>query len=62
MTLVAALVILTWGTRWCGVILAIGVPFVLTIGWTRLYLAYTFLAMFSQVGWFQWRGRSALLW
>ncbi|HEY9906202.1 MAG TPA: phosphatase PAP2 family protein [Thermosynechococcaceae cyanobacterium] len=42
MTLVAALVILTWGTRWCGVILAIGCPFVLAIGWTRLYLGVHF--------------------
>lgn len=38
MTLVAALVILTWGSRWCGWIVAIGGVFVVGIGWTRLYL------------------------
>ncbi|MBD0343958.1 MAG: phosphatase PAP2 family protein [Coleofasciculus sp. Co-bin14] len=38
MTLVAALVILTWGTRWCWWVLMFGGLFVLSIGWTRLYL------------------------
>jgi undecaprenyl-diphosphatase len=38
MTLVAALVILTWGTRWCWFVLIFGSLFVLAIGWTRLYL------------------------
>ncbi|MBW4560853.1 MAG: phosphatase PAP2 family protein [Mojavia pulchra JT2-VF2] len=38
MTLVAALVILTWGTRWGKLVLILGILFVLAIGWTRLYL------------------------
>lgn len=38
MTLVAALVILTWGSRWCLPTLIVGGLFVLAIGWTRLYL------------------------
>lgn len=38
MTLVAALVILTWGSRWRWLVLMVGVIFVLVIGWTRLYL------------------------
>jgi undecaprenyl-diphosphatase len=38
MTLVTALVILTWGTRWCWLVLVVGGLFVLAIGWTRLYL------------------------
>jgi undecaprenyl-diphosphatase len=38
MTLVAVLVILTWGTRWCWLVLVIGGLFVLAIAWTRLYL------------------------
>ena len=38
MTLVAALVVLTWGSRWCWCVLLLGGAFVLTIGWTRLYL------------------------
>ncbi|HBL14281.1 MAG TPA: hypothetical protein DD379_23415 [Cyanobacteria bacterium UBA11162] len=38
MTLVAALVILTWGSRWCWTVLIFGSLFVLGIGWTRLYL------------------------
>ncbi|HEY9602428.1 MAG TPA: phosphatase PAP2 family protein [Allocoleopsis sp.] len=42
MTLVAALVILTWGTRWCGLILALGSAFVVAIAWTRLYLGVHF--------------------
>jgi len=38
MTLVAALVILTWRTRWRWLVLVVGGLFVLAIGWTRLYL------------------------
>lgn len=38
MTLVAALVILTWHTRWRWLVLIVGSVFVLAIGWTRLYL------------------------
>ncbi|MGA9378065.1 MAG: phosphatase PAP2 family protein, partial [Phormidium sp.] len=42
MSLVAALVILTWGTIWCLPILIFGGLFVLAIGWTRLYLGVHF--------------------
>jgi membrane-associated phospholipid phosphatase len=42
MSLVATLVILTWGTRWCGWTSAIGGLFVLVIAWTRLYLGVHF--------------------
>ncbi|GAP94165.1 phosphatase PAP2 family protein [Leptolyngbya sp. NIES-2104] len=42
MTLVAVLVILAWGSRWCGWISAIGGLFVLVIAWTRLYLGVHF--------------------
>lgn len=38
MTLVAALVILTWGTRWCWAVGIVGTIFVFAIAWTRLYL------------------------
>jgi undecaprenyl-diphosphatase len=38
MTLVAALLILTWNSRWRLPVAVIGGVFVLTIGWTRLYL------------------------
>src|ERR671932_1736045 len=38
MTLVAALLILTWGTRWFWSVLIVGSLFVLAIAWTRLYL------------------------
>jgi undecaprenyl-diphosphatase len=38
MTLVAALLILTWNSRWRLPVGVIGGLFVLTIGWTRLYL------------------------
>jgi undecaprenyl-diphosphatase len=38
MTLVAALLILTWGSRWFWLVLIVGSLFVLAIGWTRLYL------------------------
>jgi membrane-associated phospholipid phosphatase len=42
MTFIAALVIVTWGTRWCWVLLAFGSIFVPAIGWTRLYLGVHF--------------------
>jgi undecaprenyl-diphosphatase len=42
MTFVATLVILTWGTRWCGLILSLGSAFVIAIAWTRLYLGVHF--------------------
>lgn len=42
MSFVAALVILTWGTRWCWLVLLSGSLFVLTTGWTRLYLGVHF--------------------
>jgi membrane-associated phospholipid phosphatase len=38
MTLVAALVILTWGTRWFWSVVIVGTIFVIAIAWTRLYL------------------------
>jgi membrane-associated phospholipid phosphatase len=38
MTLVAALVILTWGTRWFWSVVIVGSLFVIAIAWTRLYL------------------------
>lgn len=42
MTLVVALVILTWDTIWCLPILIFGGLFVLAIAWTRLYLGVHF--------------------
>lgn len=42
MTLVAALVILTWGSFWCWLVLIFGSLFVVAIGWTRLYLGVHF--------------------
>lgn len=38
MLFVAALVVLTWKTRWSGIVLVLGAAYVLTIGWTRVYL------------------------
>lgn len=38
MVFAAAIVILTWRSRWRGVTLALGAVYVVTIGWTRLYL------------------------
>ncbi|MBD1913658.1 MULTISPECIES: phosphatase PAP2 family protein [unclassified Leptolyngbya] len=38
MTLVVALIVLTWGSYWCWVVALAGGAFVLMIGWTRLYL------------------------
>lgn len=42
MTLVAALVILTWGSVWCWLVLIFGSAFVVAIAWTRLYLGVHF--------------------
>jgi membrane-associated phospholipid phosphatase len=42
MTLVVALVVLTWGSRWCKWVLLTGTGYVLVIGWTRLYLGVHF--------------------
>lgn len=42
MTLALALVILTWGSRWCQWVLLAGIGYVLAIGWTRLYLGVHF--------------------
>ena len=38
MVLVAALAILLWATRWRWLVIGLGSVFVVTIGWTRLYL------------------------
>lgn len=38
MAFVAALVVLTWSTRWRWLAIALGSLFVITIAWTRLYL------------------------
>lgn len=38
MTLVMALLLLTWSTRWRWLVLTLGGLFVVGIGWTRLYL------------------------
>ncbi len=42
MTLVAILLILTWGSIWSWLILGFGTLYVLAIGWTRLYLGVHF--------------------
>jgi undecaprenyl-diphosphatase len=42
MTFIAALVILTWGSRWYWLILVVGSFFVVAIAWTRLYLGVHF--------------------
>ena len=42
MALVAALVILTWGSAWRWLVLIVGSLFVVAIGWTRLYLGVHF--------------------
>jgi membrane-associated phospholipid phosphatase len=42
MSLVASLVILTWGSRWCAWMIGFGSVFVVTIAWTRLYLGVHF--------------------
>lgn len=42
MTLVATLVILSWGTRWRWPTLIFGSVYVVAIGWTRLYLGVHF--------------------
>jgi membrane-associated phospholipid phosphatase len=36
--LVATLVILTWKTRWSPLVIILGTVYVITIGWTRVYL------------------------
>lgn len=38
MVTTAVLVVLTWNTRWRGLVVALGGLYVLGIGWTRLYL------------------------
>jgi undecaprenyl-diphosphatase len=38
MVLVVVLVSLTWGSRWCNWVIALGSLFVVGMGWTRLYL------------------------
>lgn len=42
MTLVAALIILTWGSRWCWFALIFGSVYAVAIAWTRLYLGVHF--------------------
>lgn len=42
MSFVAAMLVLTWGTRWFGFTLAVGSIFVVGIAWTRLYLGVHF--------------------
>lgn len=42
MTLIAVLIILTWGTRWRWLFVVFGSLFVVAIGWTRLYLGVHF--------------------
>ncbi|MBD6619900.1 phosphatase PAP2 family protein [Komarekiella sp. 'clone 1'] len=42
MTLIVILVVLTWGSVWCWLVLILGSLFILAIGWTRLYLGVHF--------------------
>ncbi|MFQ4143556.1 phosphatase PAP2 family protein [Chlorogloeopsis sp. ULAP02] len=42
MTLIAILVVLTWGSMWCWLTVILGGVFILVIGWTRLYLGVHF--------------------
>ena len=42
MTLVAALIILNWGSRWCWLTVIFGSVFAVSIAWTRLYLGVHF--------------------
>jgi membrane-associated phospholipid phosphatase len=42
MTLVAAMIILTWGSAWCWLILIVGSLYVVAIAWTRVYLGVHF--------------------
>ncbi|TBR60925.1 phosphatase PAP2 family protein [Mastigocladus laminosus UU774] len=42
MTFVAILVVLTWGSIWCWLTVTSGSLYLLTIGWTRLYLGVHF--------------------
>jgi membrane-associated phospholipid phosphatase len=42
MSLVVALVVLAWGSRWWSLVLVMGGIYALAIGWTRLYLGVHF--------------------
>lgn len=42
MTLIAVLIVLTWGSRWCWLVLSVGSVYVVAIAWTRLYLGVHF--------------------
>jgi undecaprenyl-diphosphatase len=42
MTLIAILVVLTWGSIWCWLVVSLGSLYVVAIGWTRLYLGVHF--------------------
>ncbi len=42
MTFVAALLLLTWGSRWSVWVASLGSAFIVAIGWTRLYLGVHF--------------------
>lgn len=42
MTLVVALVVLSWGSRYCALIAIAGIIYALAIGWTRMYLGVHF--------------------
>ncbi|MCP6757449.1 MAG: phosphatase PAP2 family protein [Fischerella sp. CENA71] len=42
MTLIAILVVLTWGSAWCWLVASLGSLYVVAIGWTRLYLGVHF--------------------
>jgi membrane-associated phospholipid phosphatase len=42
MTLIAILVVLTWGSVWCWLTVILGGVYILAIGWTRLYLGVHF--------------------
>lgn len=42
MTLVAALIILTWGSRWCWLTVIFGSVYAVAIAWTRMYLGVHF--------------------
>jgi membrane-associated phospholipid phosphatase len=42
MTLIALLVVLTWGSVWCWLTVILGSVYIFAIGWTRLYLGVHF--------------------
>jgi undecaprenyl-diphosphatase len=42
MTLVVALIVLTWGSRWSAFVSIFGAMFAVAIGWTRMYLGVHF--------------------